>query len=117
MAVFLISSARIGIWWYPCFKSSLLKTLHPLSPAAKSSMWGSGYLPGSVIKFRRWKTQQCRQDPSGFFTICRGDAQQLLDLLTIPCCSMSSKAAFATACIAGSRRRNQAVTGLPIVGK
>jgi hypothetical protein len=64
------------------------------------------------MRFNRLKSPQGRHEPSDFFTMCSGDAQQLLDRLTTPCCSNSSNAAFATECIAESNRRELAASGI-----
>ena len=54
--IFLTSICSIGTWWYPDFRSILLKNLAPLSCSRRSSIWGIGYpisncdfVKGSII--------------------------------------------------------------------
>ena len=42
MAVFLMSEGWTGIWWYPFFKSSLLKMVAPARLLVMSARFGRG---------------------------------------------------------------------------
>ena len=42
MAVFFTWSGWTGIWWYPFFRSSLLKTVAPARLLVMSAMFGRG---------------------------------------------------------------------------
>ncbi len=112
IAVILILVAGMGIWWYPCFKSSLLKNVQLLRIAARLSILGSRYLSGSVMRLNHQKITAWLPHTVWLFCVCRGEAHQLIDLLTVPYCSMSAKAALVTACITRSRLWNLAVTAV-----
>ena len=51
MAVFCISSAAMGIWWYPRTKSKTEKTVAPWVTSAKEWMCGRGYRSSKVATF------------------------------------------------------------------
>jgi hypothetical protein len=89
--------------------------LQPFKRPAKSSIRGRGYWSGSVMRLSCLKSPQGRQLPSALRTICRGDAQQLLERRMMPCFSSFAKAARAASCFSRSNRRKRAVTGRPLV--
>ncbi len=53
IAVLGISAAFIGTWCYPFFRSILEKWVQSAAREAKSSMFGIGYVSGTVTLFRR----------------------------------------------------------------
>ena len=53
MAVFLMSEGWTGIWWYPFFKSRLLKMVAPARLLVMSARFGRGEQSASEIKFRQ----------------------------------------------------------------
>ena len=115
IAVFCTSEGLTGTWWYPFLKSSLEKTRAPCNLAARSAMLGTEYLSGSVCRFNRRKSPHGLQDPSDFLTICSGDAQLLLDLRIMPCCSKERNSALAAANFSASNLRYLDATGRPEV--
>ncbi len=53
MAVLGMSVAFIGTWWYPFFRLIFEKWVHPAALVAKSSIFGIGYVSGTVTLLRR----------------------------------------------------------------
>ena len=59
-------------WWYPHFKSNLLKTLEPFILCSSSSTVGIGYLPRTMALFACLISMQSRMSPSAFGMITTG---------------------------------------------
>ena len=66
--VFHTSVGSIDTWWYPDFKSILLKYFSPLSWSKRSSIRGIGYLFWTVIFFNTRYSILSLQVPSFFCT-------------------------------------------------
>ena len=75
IAVFSCEDSSTHTCWKACFKSTLLKTVHPTSRSLNEDNFGNGYLSSCVIVLTRRKSPHTRLDPSDFFTAGIGDAQ------------------------------------------
>ena len=75
IAVFSCEDSSTHTCWKACFKSTLLKTVHPTSRSLNEDNAGNGYLSSCVTVLTRRKSPHTRHDPSDFFTAWIGDAQ------------------------------------------
>ena len=64
--------SRSSSWWYPHFKSSLLKMFEPFMLCSSLSTVGMGYRPRKMASFARLISMKRRMSPSAFGIITTG---------------------------------------------